>query len=386
MAITVSKLYNNCAKLYQMKLLAGNKGLNNLVEWVHIVEDPEVASFLHGNELIFSAGYMNRDDKWLLSFTQSLYKMNTSAFVVNIGPYSKRVPKDVIEFCNEVDMPLFTIPWKTRMVDVTRDFCTRIMHNEEVEASVSTTVKNILFKVGDLETQIRQMERYGYSRDSSLCFVVISLENIREECNSENMEKLKYYVELIARRSQNHFVSFTYQMNLVVVLSEEDISNVRRFVDDLFDQIQKESGEFSIYVGASTIIPGFLEQDSNFDKAVAANEMTKRKNIKVTFYDDLGLYKVLLNVKDKNALSEFYHDVLGKLEKYDSENNTDLMGFLNAYLENNGSPALVSEQQFIHRNTVNNQIKKIEKITGYNLLDLDEKVRCRICFLIKDIL
>jgi ATP-dependent Clp protease adapter protein ClpS len=360
-----------------MKLLAGNKGLNNLVEWVHIVEDPE---------LIFSAGYMNRDDKWLLSFAQSLYKMNTSAFVINIGPYSKRVPKDVIEFCNEVDMPLFTIPWKTRMVDVTRDFCTRIMHNEEVEASVSTTVKNILFKVGDLETQIRQMERYGYSRDSSLCFVVISLENIREECNSENMEKLKYYVELIARRSQNHFVSFTYQMNLVVVLSEDDIANVRRFVDDLFDQIQKESGEFSIYVGASTIIPGFSEQDSNFDKAVAANEMTKRKNVRVTFYDNLGLYKVLLNVKDKNTLREFYHDVLGKLEKYDSENNTDLMGFLNAYLENNGSPALVSEQQFIHRNTVNNQIKKIEKITGYNLLDLDEKVRCRICFLIKDIL
>ena len=68
------------------------------------------------------------------------------------------------------------------------------------------------------------------------------------------------------------------------------------------------------------------------------------------------------------------------------ENGTDLMGFLQTYLENNGSPQLVSEQQFIHRNTVNNQIKKIEKITGYNLLNLEEKVRCSVGFLIKDIL
>ena len=53
MAIAVNKLYSNCASLYQMKLLAGHKGLNNLVEWVHIVEDQEVSSFLHGHELIF---------------------------------------------------------------------------------------------------------------------------------------------------------------------------------------------------------------------------------------------------------------------------------------------------------------------------------------------
>lgn len=386
MPITVSKLYNNCASLYQMKLLAGHKGLNNLVEWVHIVEDPEVASFLHGHELIFSAGYMNRDDKWLLSFAENLHAMKTSAFVVNIGPYSKRVPQEVVEFCNEAGMPLFTIPWKTRMVDVTRDFCTRIMHNDEVEASIATTIKNIIFKVGDLETQIRQMERYGYARDSSLCFVNISLDNCKEECSSENMEKLRHYVEQITRRRQSLFVSFTYQLNMVIVLSESEMDNVRRFVSELLEMIQREKDTFSIYVGVSAIVPGFVNQDSNFDKAIAANEMAKKKNIRFTYYDDLDIYKVLLAVKDKNILSEYYHDVLGKLEQYDMENSTALMGFLNAYLTNNGSPVLVSEQQFIHRNTVNNQIKKIEKIMGYNLLDLDEKVRCRLGFLIRDII
>ncbi len=386
MAIAVSKLYSNCASLYQMKLLAGHKGLNNLVEWVHIVEDQEVSSFLHGHELIFTAGYMNRTEDWLINFTKELYRSQTSAFVINIGPYIKSVPGEVIDFCNQVDMPLFTIPWKTRMVDMTRDFCTRIMHNENVEASIATTIKDMIFKVGDLEMQIQHMERYGYKRDSNLCFLNISLDNANEDFNSANMESLRLFVEQIARTSQRMFISFSYQSNLIVVLSESDMYNVRKFVDELMLLVRKVKEQFSVYIGVSSILKGFAGQDVNFERAIAANEMARRKKQRVNYYDDLDLYKVLLAVKDKKTLQDFYQEVFGKLKQYDAENGTDLMGFLRVYLENNGSPQLVSEQQFIHRNTVNNQIKKIEKITGYNLLNLEEKVRCSIGYLIHDIL
>ncbi|SHO49458.1 PucR family transcriptional regulator [Anaerocolumna xylanovorans] len=386
MAIAVSKLYRNCASLYQMQLLAGHKGLGNLVEWVHIVEDQEVSSFLHGHELIFIAGYMYRDDGWLLNFTKELYKSGTSAFVINLGPYIKSVPKEVVDFCNEVDMPLFTIPWKIRLVDVTRDFCTRIMHNESVEASVASTIKDIIFKVGDIETQIQHMERNGYKRDCHLCFVNMSIHSVDEQYNSENMEKLRLFVEQIARTSQRMFISFTYQANLVVVLSESDMYNVRKFVEELMNLIRKKKDSFSINMGVSSIMQGLMNQDINFEKAIAANEMAEKRKVRVTYYDELDIYKVLLAVKDKKVLKEFYHEVFGRLEQYDAENGTDLMGFLRSYLDNNGSPQLVSEQQFIHRNTVNNQLKKIEKITGYNLLNLEEKVRCSIGYMIQDLI
>ena len=386
MAIAVSKLYSNSAALYQMKLLAGHRGLINLVEWVHIVEDREVSSFLHGHELIFTAGYMNRSEEWLLNFTKCLYENEASAFIINIGPYIKSVPDEVIAFCNEVDLPLFTIPWKTRMVDVTRDFCTRIVHNDTVEASISTTIKDIIFKVGDLETQIQQMERYGFMRDSYLCFVNIMLNSVQKDYYSANMEKLKLYVEQIARSSQRLLISFSYQSYLVVVLSESEMDNVSRFVDELINLTRREKDVFSVSIGVSSIMQGFVNQDGNFEKAIAASDMARKKNVRVKYYDDLDIYKVLLEVKDKKTLYDFYHDVFGKIEQYDMENNTDLMGFLHSYLENNASPQLVAKQQFIHRNTVNNQIKKIEKITGYSLLNLDEKIRFLIGFVISDIL
>ena len=147
----VNKLYKNGTFLYQMKLIAGRNGMTNLVQWVHIIEDDSVSSLLHGNELVFTAGILNHDKDWLLGFTKKLYEANVSAFVVNLGPYIKEIPKEVAAYCDEVNMPLFTIPWQTRMVDMTRDFCHRIMNTEHAEASMATTIKNMIFKIGDME-------------------------------------------------------------------------------------------------------------------------------------------------------------------------------------------------------------------------------------------
>ena len=62
------------------------------------------------------------------------------------------------------------------------------------------------------------------------------------------------------------------------------------------------------------------------------------------------------------------------------------MDFLYTYLKSNGSQSIVAEKHYIHRNTANNQLKKIEKITGYNPLDLDEKLRFYLGFYIKDLM
>ena len=104
------------------------------------------------------------------------------------------------------------------------------------------------------------------------------------------------------------------------------------------------------------------------------------------YYDQLGFYKILLQVNDQKVIREYYQEMLGKVEQYDLENETNLMEFLRSYLENNGSPAQVAQKQYIHRNTVNNMLKKVEKITGYNMLGMEGKMRCAIGFYIKDLL
>lgn len=52
MALTLSQLCVNVEKTYQMKLVAGEDGMDNVVRWVHIIEDVEVSHFINGQELV----------------------------------------------------------------------------------------------------------------------------------------------------------------------------------------------------------------------------------------------------------------------------------------------------------------------------------------------
>ncbi len=386
MAIMVKKLYKNGTFLYHMNLIAGRNGLTNLVQWVHIIEDCDVSAFLHGKELVFTAGILNKEKNWLLNFVHKLYEAGVSAFVVNIGPYTKEIPQEVIEYCDEVNMPLFTIPWKTRMVDMTRDFCRRIMNNDHVESSIATTIKNIIFKIGDLDTQVLQMERYGYQRDGHFCFISIYAQDKEGQCSQEYMDTLANYAEKTARSVRELFISFSYKECLILVLVDYFDKDIDIFVKEFLKLARREKNRYQLHMGISSNEQGLDKQDKNFEKAFSAMEMAIIRNETCSFYDRLDIYKVLYSVNDKAILRSYYYQTIGKLEAADHKNNTELVKLLRTYFENNASLQLVSEKLFIHRNTVTNQLKKIESITGFNPMDLEDRVKLYLGFYIKDII
>ncbi len=386
MAIMVKKLYKNGTFLYQMKLIAGRNGLTNLVQWVHIIEDCNVSDFLHGKELVFTAGILNSEKDWLLKFAHKLYEAGVSAFVVNIGPHTKEIPQDVIEYCDEVNMPLFTIPWQTRMVDMTRDFCHRIMNNDHVEDSMATTIKNIIFKIGDLDTQVQQMERYGYQRDGYFCFVSIYAKGMDGFYSQEYNDILANYAEKTARSIREMYISFTYKECLILVLVDYSDEDIQNFVHEFLRLSNREKDRCRLHMGISSNQQGLFRQDKNFEKAMSAMEMATRRNEPCSFYDKLDLYKVLFAVNDKSILRSFYHETIGKIESYDKKNDTELVKLLRTYFENNASLQLVSEKLYIHRNTVTNQLKKIESITGYNPMELEDRVKLYMGYYMKDII
>lgn len=388
MAVTVNKLYKNATKLYKMKLIAGEKGLNRLVQWVHIIEDEDVSKFLHGQELVFTTGVLSGNPGELLKFAKKLYESEVSAFLINLGPYITAVPREVIAYCNEVKMPLFVMPWETAMVDVTRDFCHRIMKNDTVENSIATTLKNIIYKIGDVETQIQQMERSGFDRDSNFSFVSIMLEREENSFHQEQeMEQISRCAEQAARKIQDTYLSFRHKGALVVVLVDYEKAEIDQFIEDFkqlfYWRLQEKSKK--IMMGISQNVKGISKQENNLEKAMAAMFISGKKQ-KTLYYDELDIYKLLVSVKEKKVLEECYEEVIGKLKKYDSENGTNLKEFLQVYLKNHGSQQLVAKEMFIHRNTVNNQLKKIERITGLDPTKIEVQVKIYLGFCIENMM
>jgi PucR family transcriptional regulator, proline-responsive transcriptional activator len=381
MAIMVRKLYKNATFLYGMNLVAGKGGMSNLVEWVHIIEDEAVSGFLHGGELVFTAGIMNNGDDWLLRFAQKLMASGVSAFVVNLGPYTQEIPPELAAYCDEVNLPLFTIPWETRMVDMTRDFCHRIMQNEHAEQTIASIIKNILFKMGDMEAQALQLERYGYQRGSRFCFVCVGAEGE----GWQEME-LSRIAEAAARRLHELFVSFSYKETRILVLVNYEVEEIDAFLQDFLALAKADLPHLTLRVGVSSNQEGIYDQSSNFERSLSAMQMAKRRGETVVYYDRLGFLKLLCAVEDKSVLRSFYQETVGTLEKYDRENKTELMGLLRAYQALNGNLVQIAQARYVHRNTVTNQLRKIKLVTGLDPLEQVDVLMLMTGLMIRELL
>lgn len=386
MSLTVSNLYKESVK-YNMKLLAGENGLSNLVQWVHIIETIDGARFLHGNELVITEGILeNEEDKFLL-FVKTLYLQNVSALIVNIGMFIKKLPDCVIAFCNEKGLPLFSIPWEIPLVDVTREYCQRIMENSVKEDTVITTFKNLIFHIGEKEALIHQMERYGYLSASTMLILCFSLD--LEEGTEEFVNKsrtLKSLAETAAKTIKDQYISFEYQEKRIVILIDYTQDEIETYVDRIFKELSTNKLLSKIFIGIGDNIKGLECQDTNFMHAYAACGIACIKQERVLKYQDLGLYKLLVNIENVDVLLDFFQNSFGKLMQYDKENGTDYYKFMKTYIECNGHQGYVSDKLFIHRNTVNNYVKKIEEIIEIDVLSWEGKAKLYVAYCIENML
>ncbi len=386
MALTVGDLYKNSMK-YSMKFLAGEEGLDNLVQWVHIIETNEGAGFLHGQEIVITEGVVVNDEEKLLTFIETLISLNASALIINTGMFINKVWKSAISYCDERGFPLFTIPWRVPLVDVTREFCQRIIDNTAREETVVAAFKNLLFHIGEETALISQMERNGYKKDSTIMFICISMEMEKgtEEYASKS-NRIKYMIESTAKAIREEYISFAYQERRIVALFDYEESEVDTFIDRFFQKVAAADMQNCIYVGEGDYIKGIENQTANFVRASAACDIACKKQSHLLKYEELGLYKLLVNIEPKEVLSDFYQNTVGKVASYDEENGTDYMGFIEAYLACEGHQGEISEKLFIHRNTVNNYTRKVESIMGISLLTMEGRVKLYTAYCIKDLL
>ena len=90
MAILLRDLYKETKSTYGLDLIAGEEGLDHLMNWVYISEDPGTLEFLHGGELIITTGVLCGNEYWLYNFIKGLIEHKTCGLIINIGGHLNR--------------------------------------------------------------------------------------------------------------------------------------------------------------------------------------------------------------------------------------------------------------------------------------------------------
>jgi sugar diacid utilization regulator len=95
-------------------------------------------------------------------------------------------------------------------------------------------------------------------------------------------------------------------------------------------------------------------------------------------YEDLGIYRLLLQIGDMNQLWRFAKDVLGPLIDYDAVHKADLIGTLSAYLSHHESPKQAARVLRVHVNTVAYRVQRIEQLTSLDLAGPEDRLLAHV--------
>ena len=384
MAISLLQLCTNAERKYSMKLIAGSAGLENTVRWVHMVEDSEVPDFLHGNELIFTTGIGHTGSDWLRNFTVSLRNKGAVGLVLNIGPYITYVPSQVIVFCEQNGFPLFTMPWETKIIDISYDFCRRIIANEKKESSVADAFRTIIKAPEKCSDFADVLKHSGFRTNSSYTVIVVSIFKGEKPVTESIVRSSDMTLWRTLKHSKQPSALFMLGNQLIAIRQNCTNEEIDNFCESIRPITEAES-DMRSYIGISDRVTGYSDVSSAYKQAEAAMDTARIKSADRKFYSDIGVMKVLFGVTDKKILEAFVEETLGTLIDYDDIHDTSLCSLLRQYIEMNGSVNEAAAAAGVHRNTINHKIKNIREILG---TELDDKTKNKLmlAYLSRDVL
>jgi DNA-binding PucR family transcriptional regulator len=99
---------------------------------------------------------------------------------------------------------------------------------------------------------------------------------------------------------------------------------------------------------------------------------------RVVYFDRLGIYRLLADVRQTDGIELFVREWLGALLDYDRAKRTDLVSTVACYLENGGNYEATAAALAVHRSTLKYRLQRIRKISGRDLSDPDTQFHLQL--------
>ncbi|BAF58447.1 MAG: hypothetical protein HPY89_10320 [Pelotomaculum sp.] len=131
MTVTVSHLCKLPVFSGGLNIVAGRGGLNRQVNHVTVMEAPDFAEWVNGNEFILSTLYSFRNDiDLIVNVVRQLAEKKIAALAVKINRFINEIPPVIISLADEYDLPLFAVKREVKFREVISAISTEIINRQ----------------------------------------------------------------------------------------------------------------------------------------------------------------------------------------------------------------------------------------------------------------
>lgn len=245
---------------------------------------------------------------------------------------------------------------------------------------VGDLVLNNVKTLTEIETRAHL---YGWDFSAGGFIVIIDINNFKKyylkELSSKEGRQLQNYVNYIFDTSIQYmhatFPSAHYysQSDYISFLIGEKLSSVvQEKLKNVFHQIQyalEVTVPFTVSMGVGTYIENIIDIHHSYEQArqvIQAVYQTHQFN-RITFYDQIGLYKLLFSVAYNKEAIEFCDKYVQPLREYDIQHHANLIETIQAIVNCGWNLKAASDALYLHYNSVKYRFQKICEILDMDL-------------------
>ncbi|MBU5261825.1 PucR family transcriptional regulator [Bacillus atrophaeus] len=121
------------------KIIAGQSGATREVQHVNMMDAPDIADFLHKNELLVTTAYHLKDNPYQLSeLIKQMAKRGCAGLGIKTKRYLDDIPKDVIELADHYEFPVIELAEDIRLGDIVNATLSHIldMRSKELQQAI----------------------------------------------------------------------------------------------------------------------------------------------------------------------------------------------------------------------------------------------------------
>lgn len=383
-----AKLYKiyDIAREHGVSLVAGKKGLEKDVRWFRVMESVDVLEYLEEKLLLFTTGIAIKDEKELIELVKKQHQKNSSATVLHLGKNIKKVPEELIDYCNENDYPLFSVPWENNLPMMMKDLSVFFVEYERVDKDLEQALMDAISFPDNEDLYIPVFARHGFSEDEMYCVVLVDFRENQEGLQYSRNKQIKNKIKRILISLGTNSIVTEGDKSFILLLPSYSMNTVNQIASRIVKVLSELSCECIVGIGKN--LKGITRISESYLQAmwcVKVSDQKELKNCTVNF-EDIGIYRLLSLIGDQKELKEYYSETMGVLDEYDRLKGTNFKEVLRLYINSNRSEKKVAEILYLHRNTVNYRLSKIQKILDCDLSQVDVFVKIYLAMCIENLL
>nr|WP_275899500.1 PucR family transcriptional regulator ligand-binding domain-containing protein [Bacillus piscicola] len=396
-------LQEDLDQAYQLlnEISLNKRGVNQFLQTLHhlLKNDILIESFVSYVEVLvddkFSLASLKEEEKEELELIQRPIRMNrtlassgeslfclVAPIIVDGRLYGAITSIDVENHYLEVDISIL----ERAATLLSLEFMRKKVAYELEEQYKSDFLRDLFY--GQVQSEEVMTERGKlYNFDIQLDYICISVHFSVDGQGMKLVADQMNQLQLVCSHVDRRTLIGTMQNVIYLLLPtrEKKEERIKQDVFFIYQELQKKTDSF-LYMGVGRFQQGLKGLRQSFHQSELAVTLGRMlfKDKKLVFYDDLGVYRLLAEVKNIGELRNFYEETVGILVDYDERHDLELIHSLKTYFHLNESLSKTAKELFIHVNTMKYRLQKIKALTGLSMQNSEDKLMIQIGLKIHD--